>query len=258
MTYQDARRIGGVDRGLGSVVGIVRAPRRTSIAGAHKAPRTIDAHRSSGSVRERDAAARAADARRAAAEEKRGREAALRRARYEREIRRIKEYERAAKREHTAAKRRETALVKAQRKRAETELLRREIKVERRSISVPFIVTVVIAFVLLMGVIYSFSEVASSSAELSDIKTRLSEVQTESDKLTLKLEEKNDLGAIEKRATEELMMVSENSVEKKYISVSGGDRVVLENSEEKSSEGFLGGLLSSFSTAIDGFLDYLR
>ena len=261
MTYQNAGNI-GFDNGFGAVSRVRRSPYRAAGTGSRatalRCPQQVRRQVKRADDRTCRDEVRMAAARRAEADLRRERDAELRRARYERELRRIKEYEKAAKREHAAMRKREAARAKAQRKRADAEILSREVKVERRRISVPFIVSVIIAFVLLMGVIYSFSEVAESSAQLNSIKTSLAEIDTESDKLMLELEEKNDLGTIEKRATEELMMVSENSVEKKYISVTGGDRVVLENDDSENSEGFLGGLLSSFSTAIDGFLDYLH
>lgn len=194
------------------------------------------------------------------------READRRRAQYERDLRCVREYERAIRREHAETRRRAreygqiraTAAAEAARRREEAELPKREIKAERRRISLPFIVALMIAFALLMGVVYSFSEVASASSQLSGAKSELSLLKEEEDKLSLKLEEKNDLSLIEKRATEELMMVSENSVQKKYISVSIGDRVVLDEDEIEESTGFFGSLMSSVSTAVDGLLDYFR
>ena len=60
------------------------------------------------------------------------------------------------------------------------------------------ILGITIAFVLLLGVIYSFSQISESNAELSAMKTKIAEVEAEAAKMSLIIEEKNDIGVIEK------------------------------------------------------------
>ncbi len=76
--------------------------------------------------------------------------------------------------------------------------------------------------------------------------------------LKLQLEEKNDLTMIEKIATEEYNMVKEGSVQKKYISLAEGDRVVLDNVETEEKGGFMNGMMSSAASMFDDLLDYIK
>lgn len=211
--------------------------------------------------REREEQMRRAQAMRARAE----REEAYRiarmeheRARQERELARIKAYEKRVRQEQKRAKteaRREERLAA---RREEDALRRREIKVERRRAPMGIILGIVIAFVLLMGVVYSFSQISESSAQLSEMKTQLTRINAEASKYALEIEEKNDLGVIENLAVNELNMVKEGSVQKKYITVSEGDRIVIaEDVSDEAPESY-GGILSGLSAAFDDILDYIR
>lgn len=172
------------------------------------------------------------------------------RARQERELARIKAYERQVRLEQKQAK--------AEAKREEEALRRREIKVERRRAPMGIILGIVIAFVLLLGVVYSFSQVSESAAERSKMETHLSEIRAEAAKYKIEIEAKNNLGVIEEKAVTELNMVKEGSVQKKYITVSDGDRIVLADTESDDELQSRGGILSGLSAAFDGILDYIR
>ena len=68
------------------------------------------------------------------------------------------------------------------------------------------------SFVLLMGVVFSFSSVTESNSKLSTLKSEIATVEAESSKLRLALAEKNDLNVIEELAIHEYNMVKEGSV----------------------------------------------
>lgn len=146
---------------------------------------------------------------------------------------------------------------KAERRREELQLLRREIKVKRVKLPMNLVLCIFIAFAMLCGVAYSATRVAVSTYELSEMQSRLSTVQEDIERYRLKLEQKNDLGEIERLAVDELNMVKEDSVLKKYITVSDGERIVLENDEDSSPESY-GGILSGLAAVFDGILDYIR
>lgn len=186
-------------------------------------------------------------------------EAERRLAERERELAAIKAYEKKVKRENAEARRAARLAEKKKLKRDEAEKLKREIKVERVKLPISFIVSVAVAFIMLMGVVFSFSEVSKSSTELSDMKYELSGIEAEAEKLGVVLERKNDLRVIEDTAENDYMMVREDAVQKKYISLSSGDRIVLENKNENTEDkGFFGEMLSSFASAFDGILDYFH
>lgn len=186
-------------------------------------------------------------------------EAERRLAERERELAAIKAYEKKVKRENAEAHRAARLAEKKKLKRDEAEMLKSEIKVERVKLPISFIVSVAVAFIMLMGVVFSFSEVSKSSTELSDMKYELSGIEAEAEKLGVVLERKNDLRVIEDTAENDYMMVREDAVQKKYISLSSGDRIVLENKNENTEDkGFFGEMLSSFASAFDGILDYFH
>ena len=82
------------------------------------------------------------------------------------------------------------------------------------------------------------------------MKTQLSALQTTAADLELKIEEKNDIRTIEKIATEELGMVKEDSVQKKYVSLSDGERIDLVEEPQTDTEEGLGTMLSSILSAL--------
>lgn len=141
---------------------------------------------------------------------------------------------------------------------AEEAFRRNEIRVDRQRIPFRFILSTAIAFVLLLAMVLSFAQLAEAKSQLADIESQISVQESLADKLRLKLEEKNDLGVIEKLATEEYNMIKEGSVQKRYISISAGDRVVLVGEEAPENSGFISGMLSSVSAVFDDLLDYIK
>ncbi|MBR6808545.1 MAG: septum formation initiator family protein [Clostridia bacterium] len=196
--------------------------------------------------------------RREEAESARLRDARIRQA--ERDISRTKAYESEMKRKEQQSVRSEKAKLREKARLESEAALRREIKVPRQKMPWQFIICVAIVFTLLMAMVYSFAQVSESNRELSEIKSQISEAEEKADKLKLQLEEKNDLTMIEKIATEEYNMVKEGSVQKKYISLSEGDRVVLDNNAETEEEnvGFMNGMMSSAASMFDDLLDYIK
>ena len=174
------------------------------------------------------------------------------------DISRAKAYEAEMKREGNASKKAEKAKRREASRLAAESALRDEIKVERQKMPWQFILCVAIAFTLLMAMIYSFAQISESNRELAQIKEQISVAEDKADKLKLQLEEKNDLTMIEKIATEQYNMVKEGSVQKKYISISEGDRVVLDTVVEEEKSGFMNGMMSSAASVFDDILDYIK
>lgn len=135
-----------------------------------------------------------------------------------------------------------------------------EVEVKKKRLPLSFIALAVVAVVLLSGVVFSFASVASSTADLYAKKEELKNIEEETSKMSLLLDQKNDEADIENVASDELLMVREDLVQKKYINVDSGDRIVLENDTETEGEskGFFTGMLSTFSEAFDDIIDYFR
>lgn len=184
--------------------------------------------------------------------------AEMRRRQYERDLARTRAYEAEMKREEQEAKKAEKAR-RRESARLEAEAIRRsEIKVARQKMPWQFILSVAIAFTLLMAMVFSFAQISESNRELAEIKAQISAAEDRAERLKLQLEEKNDLNMIEKIATEEYNMVKEGSVQKKYVSLSEGDRVVIEAVTEEENDGFMSGMMSSAAGVLDDLLDYIK
>ena len=77
--------------------------------------------------------------------------------------------------------------------------------------------------------------------------------------LALALEERDDIRVIEDIAVNRIGMVRGNLVESRFVSVSGGDRIVLNNQDKDANTENSGyGLFSTMLSAIGENLDKLR
>ena len=196
--------------------------------------------------------------------EERIRREEMRRAAEEERRRRRLEYlkacEKKLKAEKAAQIKKERAASRAEAKRIEKEKLAKEVKVAKNRISFSFVMILLIATCMVMAVIFSFAQVSKSTGELSDAKGRLEELKAEDKELTFALEQKNDIRLVEQIATEKIGMVKEGSVEKRFISMSDGDYIELENTATEDTErrsNPLGTVLSSFSSVFDNIMDYV-
>ncbi len=98
---------------------------------------------------------------------------------------------------------------------------------------------------------FSIAQIYKTTDEIGDLKSQLSTLQTTAAELELKIEEKNDIRTIEKIATEELGMVKEDSVQKKYVSLSDGEHIdLVEEVEQDTANDGLGTMLSSIISAL--------
>jgi hypothetical protein len=111
---------------------------------------------------------------------------------------------------------------------------------------------------LLLAMVFSFAKISEVNSELSDIEAKISAANARKAKLTLMLEEKNNLDLIEQLAIDEYHMIKEGSAQKKYITLSEGDSIVLEADEETSGAGFTGGMLSAVTAVFDDLYDYIK
>lgn len=196
--------------------------------------------------------------------EERIRREEMRRAAEEERRRRRLEYlkacEKKLKAEKAAQIKKEKAASRAEAKRIEKEKLAREVKVAKSRISFSFVMILLIATCMLMAVIFSFAQVSKSTGELSDAKSRLEALKAEDKELDFALEQKNDIRLVEQIATEKIGMVKEGSVEKRFISMSSGDYIELENTATENTgrrSNPLGTVLSSFSSVFDNIMDYV-
>ena len=134
-----------------------------------------------------------------------------------------------------------------------------EVRVEGRRMTPMFAVFLVIGTMMIMSIVLSFSEIYQTTSEIAQLENTLAALQDQAAELELELEEKNDIRVIEQIATEKLGMVKEDSVQRKYISLSDGERIDIiedENAEEETAAP--GVLLSSIWSSLGNLFDYFR
>lgn len=133
-----------------------------------------------------------------------------------------------------------------------------EVRVEGRRMTPLFAVFLVIGTMMIMSIVFSFSEIYRTTSEISRLENTLDELEDQAAELELKLEEKNDIRVIERIATEELGMVAEDAVQRRYISLSDGERIDVISDGGAEDRTTSGVLLSSFWSSLGGLLDYFR
>ena len=133
-----------------------------------------------------------------------------------------------------------------------------EVQVKSRGLPVGYLVMLAVVTMMIMTILFSISQIYQTTNTIDDLEKELTNLQTMAAELELAIEEKNDIRVIEQIATDQLGMVGEDSVQRKYISLSDGERIDIIGEEENAvSEGTFGTMLSSIAAAFAGFLENL-
>ncbi len=134
-----------------------------------------------------------------------------------------------------------------------------EVKVRGRKMTPMFAVGLVIGTMMIMSIVLSFSEIYQTTSEIAQLENTLAELKDQAAELELELEEKNDIRVIEQIATEELGMVKEDAVQRKYVSLSDGERIdIIEEEPSDTGSAASGILLSSIWSVFGNLFDYFR
>lgn len=133
-----------------------------------------------------------------------------------------------------------------------------EVRVEGRRMTPMFAVLLVIGTMMIMSIVLSFSEIYQTTSEIAGLEADLAALRDQAAELELELEEKNDIRVIERIATEDLGMVKEDAVQKKYISLSDGERIDIIEDDDAENEAAHGVLLSSIWSSLGSLFDYFR
>ena len=113
--------------------------------------------------------------------------------------------------------------------------------------------------VMIMVIIVSFAQNYELSSDIAALEAQAQALAQSERELVLALEERDDIRVIEDIAVNRIGMVRGNLVESRFVSVSGGDRIVLNNQDKDAvteSGGY--GLFSTMLSAIGENLDKLR
>jgi cell division protein FtsL len=133
-----------------------------------------------------------------------------------------------------------------------------EIKVDRKRISPGFLLILSFCTVMIMMVILSFSQIYQTARDISKLEKQAEVLQETIEELELKLDEKNDIRLVEQMATAGLGMVKEDSLQRKYISLSDGERIDLIEADEDGAEQGGSAMLSSIFAVFGDWLEYFK
>lgn len=133
-----------------------------------------------------------------------------------------------------------------------------EIKVDRRKMPKTFLIVLALSTIMIMLIIMSVAQIYQTTQEVSTLEDTIANLKETIDDLELKLDEKNDIRLIEQMATTEMGMVKEDSLQRKYISLSDGERVDLIEAPRAAEESGAGTMLSSIFSVFSDFFEYFK
>ena len=97
-----------------------------------------------------------------------------------------------------------------------------------------------IGVMVVFAIVQSVARVYQTSSNISGMNAELARLSEEERALNLKLEEKNDIRTIREIAAGELGMVDEDAMQRRFVTVSGGERIeILEEPAEQESPGWV-------------------
>lgn len=134
-----------------------------------------------------------------------------------------------------------------------------ERRVRTAPISKAFVAALALCTALITVMIYTYSSYSQISATVSDLRSEEEVLTVERDRLKGRIELRDDIRVIEDRAVNEIGMVQSDYVEKRYVSIAGGERIdVISNDSGEESASFFSTLLSAMGGQFERFLeDYI-
>lgn len=116
--------------------------------------------------------------------------------------------------------------------------------------------------VMIMVIMISFAQNYELNGEIASLEAQAQALAQSERELSLALEERDDIRVIEDIAINRIGMVRGNLVESRFVSVSGGDRVILNNNESDTSRqeggyGLFSTMLSAFGENLDKLREYV-
>ena len=126
-----------------------------------------------------------------------------------------------------------------------------EIPVKKKFLSPVFVAMLLVSTFMVMFLVMSISDIYETTNEIADLEREISALRSDAEDLSLQLEEKNDIRLIEEIATKQLGMTKEDSLQRRYVSLSDGEHIDILEVEEEEEKGVL---LSSLFSSIGDLL----
>lgn len=120
------------------------------------------------------------------------------------------------------------------------------------------VVMVTICTLLLMFTVFSYVQINEYTIEVASLRGELTDLAGEKKELTLSLEEKNDMLAIEEYALENLGMVKSDQLTKKHISLDQEDKVEVVETEPTEDVTVVSGVMSAIGENFKGLWEYME
>ena len=133
-----------------------------------------------------------------------------------------------------------------------------EIEVQRGAFPVAIVALTLIAVLIIFSIVESLAQVYQTSSEIARMKAELEALKETAAGMELKLDEKNDIRNIRSIAVGELGMAEEDSMQRRFVSVSGGERIEILEAEGDDSAQAGGVLFSSLGKSVSRFFDRFR
>ena len=131
-----------------------------------------------------------------------------------------------------------------------------EKQLQKKYIPPMLLAFLIVGTILFLSFVFSITEVYKASRQLEQMENQLSQLEETAQDMELQLEEKNDIREIEAIATGRLGMVKEDSLQRRFVSLSDGERIELAETEEEPAAG--GVMLSSVFSALGRFFERFR
>ncbi len=142
-----------------------------------------------------------------------------------------------------------------------------EIKKARTPIPIATISITIICTLMIMVIVYSSAQVYQYTMDVGALEYEISTLAKKQAELSLELEQKDDIRVIEDYATNVIGMVKGDTVEKRYITLSGGEKIEIldpdikedtEISANSNDTGFFSTILSAIGENFNALLEYLK
>ncbi len=127
----------------------------------------------------------------------------------------------------------------------------------RKPFPVSAVVMVTLCTMLLMITVMSYVQINEYTIEVASLRRELSDLAGIKKDLTLALEEKNDMLAIEQYATENLGMVKADQLTKKHISLEQEDKVEVVETEPSEDVTVVSSVMSAIGENFQGLWEYM-
>ena len=135
----------------------------------------------------------------------------------------------------------------------------KEVRMSSKPFPMATVSLLAIFTVMIMVIIVSFAQNYELNSDIAALEAQAQALAQSERELALALEERDDIRVIEDIAINRIGMVRGNLVESRFVSVSGGDRIVLNTTEQNTDAPKGGyGLFSTMLSAIGENLDKLR